>query len=86
METGKLDADDYEALREELTARIAALDAPPSAAAPAPGTPPACARCGEPARRGDRFCAQCGAALPGSGGDWSGTDTDSSGTDSDAPA
>ncbi|MGH0031007.1 MAG: hypothetical protein ACQGVC_14530 [Myxococcota bacterium] len=73
FETGKLSAEDHQRMRAELRARAVALlqaeraaetagqaasaDAKPAAAA-------ACGQCGAPTQAGDRFCAQCGAALP----------------------
>jgi hypothetical protein len=71
-ETGKVAEDDWRALREDLRARAMAYlreerdaasrggGAAAGAAAPAA---PACPACAAPARPGDRFCAQCGAAL-----------------------
>lgn len=72
-ETAKLSDDDYASMRAELRARAAALlraesaaTAPAAGAAKLPADAPACGACGARARGGDRFCAQCGAALAGS--------------------
>jgi hypothetical protein len=71
-ETGKVAEDDWRALREDLRARAmaylreerdaAARGGGAAAGAAAPAAP-ACPACAAPARPGDRFCAQCGAAL-----------------------
>jgi hypothetical protein len=78
FETGKVTAEDHVRLRDELRGRAAALLAEERAASPDPpgarrAQPAggdqrsglACTRCGAPADSAHRFCAQCGAALPG---------------------
>jgi hypothetical protein len=67
FETGKVAAEDHVRLRDELRARAAALLAEERARekAPAPARPAECASCGAAAGPAHRFCAQCGAALPG---------------------
>jgi hypothetical protein len=70
-ETAKLSDDDYASMRAELRARAAALlraeGATAAQATDVVATPKAdafaCGACGANARTGDRFCAQCGAAL-----------------------
>jgi hypothetical protein len=70
-ETGKVAEDDWRALREDLRARAMAYlreerDAAArgsTTAAAATTAAPACPACSAPPRPGDRFCAQCGAAL-----------------------
>jgi len=70
-ETGKVSEVDYTELRQELRARAAELmRADESRVAPNDECSPpldqsACPGCGTRARRGDRFCSQCGAALGG---------------------
>jgi len=63
FETGKLAAEDYEAFRAELGARVAALEVGRRARAAAP---PAdrCPGCGAAAPPPARFCSQCGECLP----------------------
>lgn len=68
-ETGKLSDEDHARMRAELRARaVALLRAERDAAAPETpqaADPAPCPRCATPARAGDRFCSQCGAALGG---------------------
>jgi len=69
FETGKVSEEDYRTLRDDLRSRAALLlqqerEAQPRAAAPLRLLEsPRCPACGVEPRRGDRFCASCGARL-----------------------
>ncbi len=74
FETGKVSADDHAQMREDLRARARALleaeRATERALAPADAANDAtarCATCGATTRRDDRFCAQCGTRIDGTG-------------------